>query len=503
MRSEQNSHDRLDLGAIRARFAGMRGKTYWRSLEELAGTDEFQEFLHREFPRHASEWMDPVGRREFLKLMGASLALAGLGACTRQADEKIVPYVRAPEEIVPGRPLFFATAMPLRGFANGVLVESHMGRPTKVEGNPQHPASLGATDAFAQASVLTLYDPDRSQVVTSGGRISTWDAFLGALSLELEGQRVSKGAGLRVLTETVTSPTLAHQLRALLASFPLAKWHRYEPVARDSVRAGARLAFGQDVDTHYRFDRAEVILALDADFLGCGAASLRYARDFATKRRVRAGQATMNRLYAVESTPSITGAIADHRLPLKAGEIEGVARAVAQGLGVQGASGGAAIPSRVDAKWIAAVVRDLKRHRGSSIVVAGEPQPAAVHALAHAMNGLLGNVGSTVIYTDPIEANPVDHLESLRELAGEMEAGRVELLVILGGNPVFTAPADIPFAEHLSKVRVRVHLSLYDDETSARCDWHVPETHYLESWGDARAYDGTVTIVQPLIAPLY
>ncbi len=503
MRPEHGRHDRLDLAAIRARLAGTQGKTYWRSLEELAETEEFREFLHREFPRQASEWADPVGRREFLILMGASLALAGLNACTGQPDEKIVPYVRAPEQIVPGKPLFFATAMPLRGFANGVLVESHMGRPTKVEGNPRHPASLGATDAFAQASVLTLYDPDRSQVVSKAGGISTWDAFLAAFGLELDRQRASKGAGLRVLTETVTSPTLAHQLRALRARFPLATWHRYEPVARDAALAGARLAFGQDVDTHYRLDRAEVILALDADFLGCGAASLRYARDFAAKRRVRARQARMNRLYTVESTPSITGAIADHRLPLKAGQIEGLARAVAQGMGVQGASVGAPVPSRVEAGWVAAVVRDLKRHRGSSIVVAGESQPPAVHALAHAMNDLLGNVGNTVIYTDPVEANPVDHLESLRELARQMEAGRVEVLVILGGNPAFTSPADIPFVECLSKVRFRVHLSLYDDETSARCDWHIPEAHYLESWGDARAYDGTVTILQPLIAPLY
>ncbi len=503
MRSARGTHDRLDLAALRARLAGMQGKTYWKSLEELAETEEFQEFLHREFPRGASEWADAVSRREFLRLMGASLALAGLTACTRQPDEKIVPYVRAPEEIVPGEPLFFATAMPLGGFATGVLVESHMGRPTKVEGNPQHPASLGATDAFAQASVLTLYDPDRSQVVTNRGRISTWDAFLGAVSPELERQRTSKGAGLRVLTETVTSPTLAQQLRALRARFPLATWHRYEPIARDSVRAGARLAFGQDVDTHYRFDSADVILALDADFLGCGAASLRYARDFAAKRRVRAGQARMNRLYAVESTPSITGAIADHRLPMGAGEIEGVARGVARGLGMQGVSPGATAASRADAEWTAAVVRDLKRHRGSSIVVAGEPQPPGVHALTHAVNDLLGNVGNTVTYTDPVEANPVGHVESLRELAREMEAGRVEVLVILGGNPVFTAPADILFAEHLSKVGFRVHVSLYDDETSARCHWHIPEAHYLESWGDARAYDGTVTILQPLIAPLY
>jgi molybdopterin-containing oxidoreductase family iron-sulfur binding subunit len=503
MRPERGRHDRVDLAAIRARLAGTPGKTYWRSLEELAETEEFREFLHREFPRQASEWADPVSRRQFLTLMGASLALAGLNACTRQPDEKIVPYVRAPEQIVPGRPLFFATAMPLRGFAQGVLAESHMGRPTKIEGNPQHPASLGATDAFAQASVLTLYDPDRSQVVSERGRISTWDAFLGALNRELEGQRASKGAGLRVLTETVTSPTLAHQLRALRDRFPLAAWHRYEPVARDATLAGARLAFGQDVETQYRLDRAEVILALDADILGCGAASLRYARDFAATRRVRARQARMSRLYAVECTPSITGAMADHRLPLRAGRIEGFARAVARAVGVRAPSLSDTGPTHAEAGWIAAVVRDLTRHRGSGIVVAGESQPPAVHALAHEMNDLLGNVGNTVIYTDPVEVHPVGHIDSIRELARQMEAGRVEMLVIVGGNPAFTSPADVRFGECLSKVRFRVRLGLYDDETSAQCDWHIPEAHYLESWGDARAYDGTVTILQPLIAPLY
>ncbi len=498
--------ERLDLTLIRARLAGLRGQEYWRSLEELAETEAFQELVHREFPQDASVWIDPIGRRAFLKLMGAALALAGLGACTRQPDEKIVPYVRAPEEIIPGQPLFFATALTLGGIATGVLVESHMGRPTKIEGNPKHPASLGATDAFAQASVLTLYDPDRSQVVTKAGAISTWDALLAALNTELQVQRASQGAGFRVLTGTVTSPTLAHQLRTLLAKFPSAKWHQYEPAGRDQVRAGARLAFGQDVDTHYRFDRADVILALDADFLFCGPGALRYTREFVARRRVRAGQtptATMNRLYAVESTPTLTGAMADHRLPLRASQIEGFARAVARGLGVPAELSADTATSPAHAAWIAALVRDLQRHRGSSIVLAGDQQPPIVHALANAMNYALGNVGKTVFHTDPVDAKPVDQIASLRDLARDMEAGRVEMLVIIGGNPVFTAPADLDFARHLSSVTLRIHLSLYDDETSALCHWHIPETHELESWTDARAFDGTVTIIQPLIAPLY
>ncbi len=494
---------RLDLAAIRARLSAARGKDYWRSLEELADLEGFDEFLHREFPPQASTSWGPVDRREFLKLMGASLALAGFAGCGSPAptNEKIVPYVRAPEEIIPGKPLFFATAMPLAGFGTGVLVESHEGRPTKIEGNPEHPASLGATDTFAQASILTLYDPDRSQVVTKAGRISTWNAFFTEVNAELETQRLRRGAGLRVLTETVTSPTLASQVRALLTTFPAAKWHQYEPAGRDTARAGARLAFGEYVETSYRFDRANVILALDADFLASGPGSVRYARDFADGRRVGSGRTGMNRLYVVETTPSVTGTMADHRLPLRPSQIEGFARAIARGLGVEVQPGTG--PTAAHAKWVAAVVQDLQRHRGATVVLAGHEQPPSVHALSHAMNIALGNVGTTVMYTEPVEANPVNQLESLRALVRDMEAGVVDLLVILGGNPVFMAPADLHFGERLSKVGLRVHLSLYEDETSALCHWHVPEAHYLESWSDVRAYDGTATILQPLIAPLY
>jgi MoCo/4Fe-4S cofactor protein with predicted Tat translocation signal len=483
---------------------------YWRSLAELAETPEFVELLRREFPRQAAGWRDAVNRRQFLQLMGASLALAGLNACTSRPTETIVPYVRAPEHIVPGQPLSFATAMPLGGFATGLLAASHMGRPTKIEGNPQHPASLGATDVFSQASVLTLYDPDRSQTLTYLGDIRPWTAFTAALLDALAAQRAGQGAGLRVLTETVTSPTLASQLRALLGRFPSAKWHQYEPVGRDNVRAGARLAFGGAVHTLYAVEKADVVLALDADFLSCAPGNVRYAHDFAARRRAPAGEREMNRLYAVECSPSVTGAAADHRLPLRASAVEPFARAVAAALGVSGVTPAPSTqhpaPSTqhpAPPKWVDAVARDLQQHRGASLVIAGEQQPPVVHALAHAMNQALGNVGTTVLYTDAVEADPVDHLQSLREMVDDMAAGRVELLVIIGGNPVYTAPADLRFAEHLGKVGMRVHLGLYDDETSALCHWHLPEAHYLEAWGDARAYDGTVSIIQPLIAPLY
>ena len=479
------------------------GKQYWRSLEELAETDEFRELVEREYPQHAEQWDDPVGRRSFLKIMGASLALAGLSGCVYQPPEQIVPYVKQPDDLVPGKPLFFATAMPLfGGAATGLLARSNEGRPTKIEGNPDHPASLGATDLFAQASILTLYDPDRSQTPIYREETRPWSAFLTDVSRALDEQRGKEGAGLRFLTETITSPTLASQIRAILAQYPAARWYQYEPANRDNVRAGARLAFGQPVNTIYRFDQAARVLALDADFLIAMPGSVRYARDFIAQRRVGPDKSEMNRLYVVESTPTITGAMADHRLALRPSEMEAFARAVAAGLGARTGDAGIQAPA-AHAAWISAVIKDLQAHKGKSIVIAGDEQPPIIHALAHAMNDALGNVGATVIYTDPIEASTADQIQGLRELAADLGAGKVDLLVILGGNPVYTAPADLDFGQQLMKAKLRVHLGLYRDETAELCHWHIPEAHYLEAWSDARAYDGTVSIIQPLIEPLY
>ncbi len=493
------------LAAIRDRLGKSAGREYWRSLEELADTPAFNEWVNAELPRHAAAWLSAIDRREFLKLMGASLALSGLAGCLSSApapaDEKIVPYVKQPEEIVPGKPLYFATAIPLGGYARGIVVESHMGRPTKVEGNPEHPASLGATDAITQASVLSLYDPDRSRVISNAGRITTWGAFFSALNAELEAQRLSQGAGLRVLTETVTSPTLAQQLKDLLTKFPKAKWHQYDSLGGDAAYAGARLAFGEPVETIYRLDRADVIVSLDADFLLHGPGAVRYAREFADRRRAADGQTAMNRLYAVESALSLTGANADHRLALRPSAVAEFARALAKGLGLPVAA--PAAPADGQEKWLSALIRDLQRHRRRSAVIAGAHQPPPVHALAHAINDALGNAGSTVLYTEPVAANPMDHAESLRDLVRDMESNQVQVLIMLGGNPAYTAPADVDFAGHLVRSNFNVHLSLYNDETSALCHWHIPAAHYLESWSDARAYDGTATVLQPLIAPLY
>jgi MoCo/4Fe-4S cofactor protein with predicted Tat translocation signal len=496
----------LDLAAIRARLDASRGREYWRSLEELADSDGFQELLEREFPRQAAEWKDDAaGRRQFLKVMGASLALAGLSACTRQPTETIMPYVRQPEEVIPGKPLFFATAVPMTAVALGVLVESHLGRPTKIEGNPGHPASLGATDAIAQASILDLYDPDRSQTLTYLGDIRPWSSFLGAAREALASQTANGGAGLRFLTGATTSPTLADQFRGVLQTFPKAKWHRYEPAGRHALHSGARQAFGEPLNTYYQLDKADVILSLDADFLCTGTASVRYAADFAARRRVRGDRTAMNRLYVVESTATPTGAKADHRLPLRAADVEAFAAAVAAGVGAHGVdtSAGNQMSGGPHAKWIAAVVKDLQQHRGASVVIPGECQSPAVHVLAHAINIALDSSGKTVVHTDPLDPNSADDIESLHELVQDMDAGKVEMLVIVGGNPVYNAPVDFGFAQRMSKVKLRIHMGLYGDETSELCQWHIPEAHFLESWSDARAYDGTVTVMQPLILPLY
>jgi len=491
----------LDLAAIRARLSAVKGKAYWRSLEELAETPEFQELLRREFPRQANA-AAALSRRDFLKFTAAALALAGLAACSSQPPEKIVPYVKQPENLVPGKALYFATALTLAGYATGVLVESHEGRPTKIEGNPGHPASLGATDAFAQAEILTLYDPDRSQHVLQAGKPSTWADFLTALAAALKEQESGQGAGLRIVTGAISSPTLASQIDALLKKYPAAKWIQYEPVNRDNVYEGSRLAFGEVVEPHYRFDRAQVILSLDADFLRTPAGGVRYTRDFTDGRRVRSNRMSMNRLYAVESTPTITGAVADHRLPQRASQIESFARALAAQLGVKVELSGGTAHSVPD-QWLSALIKDLQQHRGSSLIVAGDHQPPAVHALVHAMNDVLGNTNKTVVYTASVISAPVNQTEALKQLAADLEAGSVRIMAFIGTNPVYTAPADLDFASKLPKAALKIHLGLYGDETSALCDWHIPETHPLESWSDARAYDGTVSLVQPLILPLY
>ena len=497
-----------ELAALDQQTQAAYGKRYWRSLEELAESETFRQLMRQEFPEQAAACCDALSRRQFLALMGASLALAGLSGCSVKPapSTDIVPYVHPAADVVPGRPLFFATTMTFAGNAVGLLVESHAGRPTKIEGNPDHPASRGATDIFHQASVLTLYDPDRAQTVTHLGETRTWDDARGAIRAAMEKQRQSRGAGLRILTETVVSPTLAEQLETLLRDLPEAKWHVYEPIHRDMAWHGAQMAFGEPVNPVYDFRKADVVLSLDADFLQCGPGSLRYAADFMDRRRAPAAEkdaakAQMNRLYMLETAVSCTGAKADHRLAVGATYIMGLARAlVLQCLSLRR---GGLSPPKEQSQWIDAVAKDLDAHRGRCLVLAGDRQPPQVHLAAHVLNDHFGNVGQTVSYTAPVDARPGDRTQSLRDLVQDMDRGQVEILLILGGNPVYTAPVDLHFEESLRKVPLRVRYGLYVDETSYECHWHLPEAHYLEAWSDARAYDGTASIVQPLIEPLY
>ena len=499
------SDDRpLDLDAARARLAAKSGPEYWRGLEELASTGEFRDFLAHEFPENADQWGGSgVDRRRFLQLMSASLALAGLAACTRQPEEKIVPYIDQPEDLVAGKPLFYASALSWRGYAAPVVVESHMGRPTKIEGNPEHPAfPAGGTDTFMQASILNLYDPDRAQVVKHEGTIASWEAFVAVTGPLLEMQKRAGGAGLRILTPPVTSPTLADQIRKLLAMYPSARWHRWEATSRDAVRAGAIAAFGRPTSLRYRLDRAKVIVALDSEFLCGEPASVRYAADFASGRRIRKARMELSRLYAAECTPGLVGAAADHRVAVRPSLVPALARAIAAAAGVSGGGGNAALPEPLR-RFAESAGRDLAGSRGASLVVVGEGQPAEVHALAHAVNRALGASGATIEYTDPVEADPVLDLDSLKALVDDLNAGEIELLVIVGGNPVYDAPADLDFRSALRKARTSARLGYWEDETSEWCHWNLPMTHPLETWSDPRAFDGTVTIAQPLIAPLY
>ncbi len=499
----------------------------WRSLSERADAasgevDSLDRLLELE-----AVGADPAHRRDFLRLMGASMALAGVATqagCAIQHPEDVVPYVEQPEQIVPGKPMFFTTALTLDGYAIGSLIETHMGRPTKVEGNPAHPASLGASDTLPQAAILNFYDPDRSQSVIHQARPNSWNRAE-VMLLELrEKKKQNRGEGLRILTPTITSPTLADQMQRLAQQFPQARWHSYSPVGRDAVRAGCRTAFGEDLEPIYRLDKARVIVALDSDFLGVGPGRLSYARAFAAGREpekeirefilseapsVKPDPAPMNRLYSVECTPTITGANADHRIPVAARDIVAVARAISAALGV----GGSETPVEQSlkgklashAKWIAAMVRDLKAAGKQGVVIPGETQSPAVHALAHAINGALGAIGQTVEYIEPVAAGPDDQVASIRELARAIQQGAVDALIVIGANPAYDAPADLDFANLLAsdKIPLRIHSGLYHDETAELCHWHIPLAHELEAWGDARAFDGTASVQQPMIAPLY
>ncbi|MBX7165853.1 MAG: TAT-variant-translocated molybdopterin oxidoreductase [Pirellulales bacterium] len=492
------------------------GKQYWRSLGDLQNSPEFEEFLHREFPVAASEFPQGVSRRRWLQLMSASFALAGAAGC-RWEKENILPEAQRVPGRIPGVPVKYATAADFSGAAHGLLVTSFDGRPIKVDGNPQHPQNQGASDIYTQASILQLYDPDRSQVPAKRGEnvARTWAEAEAALREAIGKRAAVGGAGLRVLAEPSSSPTLAALRKKFAAAFPQAKWVAYEPLQKDAVQAGAQLAFGKPVRTHLNLDQADVIVTLDADLLRPSPQGVKLTRQFAAGR-VPTTEGRMNRLYSIDSYYSRTAAMADHRLAVRNEQVVAVAVAlevaVLDALGTEVANKygprnappqGGILAEEPAASFIRELAADLVAHKGRTVVAVGSRQPAAVHALVHRLNAALGNVGTTVAYTDEPAAGLASPLAEFKSLMDEMHAGQVDTLLILGGNPVYNAPADFAFEKALEKVPNSFHLGLYRDETGDRVAWHMPQAHFLESWGDARAYDGLYSIVQPLIEPLY
>jgi MoCo/4Fe-4S cofactor protein with predicted Tat translocation signal len=485
-------------------------RTYWRSLAQIEDLPEYRDALEREFPEGASELPEGITRREMMTLVGASLSLAGLAGCRRPVEE-IVPYVAPPEEIVPGIPRYYATTFPFRRSGYGLIVESHEGRPTKIEGNPAHPSTLGASSVRVQASVLGLYDPDRSPSIRLKGARKSWNDFVTAWGPLAQAHAADGGARLAVLSESFSSPTLARLASELRTRFPKLQWATYDAVSDENRLAGLRQSTGRDVDLMLRLERASVILCLDADPLLTDPETIRHARGFADGRRAGAlptssGQASggaMNRLYAVEGVYSVTGAMADHRLRLESRQIAAFVAALAARLGAPGASSQAAadVPG-VDPRWIDAVAKDLLANRGKGLIIAGERQPAGVHTAVCALNTHLGNTGKTVSYYETKDA-ALPSVSALTSLVSAMKGGAVQTLVVLGGNPVFDAPADLDFASAMAKVPHTIALGHTVDETSSSAEWHIPRAHYLESWGDARAVGGTLSVVQPLILPLF
>ncbi len=490
------------------------GKEYWRSLDELFDKPEYREWLEREFPNQASEWLGgTVSRRRALQLMAASLGLAGLAGC-RRPDYPILPYTKTPESVLPGLPTSYATTIHRPGSAFPVLVETQEGRPTKIEGNPLHPWSQGATDLQAQAAVLDLYDPDRSREVMLTGQPSTWQAFDAFAETHISGLFERRGQGLHFLSEDVSSPALRLLREHLRQVLPEAVWHVHEAMGSENVDHGAALAFGKPLTPTYRFQNADVIVSLGSDFLGVEDGAVANTRAFAERRKVEDSLAPMNRLYVVENHPTTTGGMADHRLRLPASQLQEYMLALARELlsrtrqdqGSDNPSSklvksivGVGSPVPLPSGWVREVATDLLAARGRSLILAGQQQPTLVHGLAHLLNAELGNLGNTVL----LRERPEERIKSLGELTESMRRGEVGTLVVLGSNPVYDAPSDLEFGVVLKRVPHTIQLGLYPDETSAVCAWHLPMAHFFECWGDAETADGTYSPVQPLIAPLF
>ena len=476
-------------------------QTYWRSLNELAQNEEYRKFAEREFPENATELSDGVSRRNFLQIMGASVALAGLASC-RKPVQKILPYTRQPEHVVPGIPLYYASALPFRGNLSGIVVETNEGRPTKIEGNDLHPGSNGRTNVRQQAAILELYDQDRSRKVRRNGEDSSWSDFVDFCNEHFS----DTNRRVAFISEANSSPTLDRLRSMALDRFPNAQWVTYEPFSEEAIYSGTGLAFGRRLRPLLHFDKAKVTVSLDDDFMQHSGNDVAYIGEFAKSRSVSSPDIQPSRLYTTESNYSLTGSNSDHRLRIKSSEIPGFTFALAARLsdslsGLDAFSGYRNEFS--DHSWISVLAEELLRNRGECIVTAGAGHDASVHAAVAAINLALGNAGQTVEYLDVPHIAQNDQDEAFRELAGQMSAGNFDTAVMIGTNPVYTAPADLDFAGALENVPEKIHLSMHFDETSRTGTWHVNRAHALETWGDGHSFTGARSIIQPLIQPLF
>ncbi len=485
-----------------------KGKDYWRSLEELSGTEEFNDFLYREFPKGASELNNNWSRRNFITMMGASLALAGLASC-RRPEEKIVPYVKAPEEIIPGQALFYATNMPFGNSSYGLVIETHEGRPTKVEGNKLHPSSQGSAHTFALASMLGLYDPDRSGKVYKGKEEKEWADFVSFWNDKSTEFETGKGEGLAILSESYSSPTIARLRKKFEKKFPKASWVVYDPVSDENIYEGIKIATGESFKPVYDFGKADLILSLDSDFLQNDSESLTATRGFAEGRKMHTENDKMNRLYVVESSLTLTGGMADHRLRIKSSEVSKFTLNLAfelnqQGLNIKGLNG-LTNPTILNnskwSKWLKPLAKDLILSKDRSVVTAGRRQPKEIHALVFAINEAL-EANNNIVKLYNFDDSDYSTSSDLSELVTKMRSGSVNTLLMLGVNPVYNAPVDLRFYSSLQKVENKIHLNLYRDETAKSSSWHIPMAHYLERWGDVRSVDGTAGLIQPMIEPI-
>ncbi|MCJ2094049.1 TAT-variant-translocated molybdopterin oxidoreductase [Methylobacterium sp. J-072] len=484
-----------DIAALRQKLAGGDGPRFWRSLDAVADSPEFRDYLAAEFPSAARLAASPE-RRGFLKLMAASFALGGLTACGGGSRDYEVPYVNQPERIVPGTDLSYASSAVFDGFGNGILVTTRNGRPLKIEGNPEHPWSCGGTDVLAQASVLGLYDPFRSQAVQHLGRPSSWAAFRAALQAQMPAWHEAGGEGVALVTGPVTSPTVAAQIARMRAAYPAARWFAGAGVGREAIYEGARRAYGKPLETLPDFGRARTIVSLDGDFLDLGPGQVGLSGRWSAARRAAYAEGRLLTLHAAAPTPTLTSAKADFSTPLASARLEAVARDF-----LALAAGGAA-PSGDDpvSRWTRRAAEALIEARGAGLVTTGLAASPDLHELVHRLNGALGNTGVTLRHTAPAVETGAG---TLAELAEAMERGAVKVLIVLGANPVYDAPAALDFAARMERVPLKIHAGLYDDETGAHADWHLPIAHPLESWGDVRSLDGTVGLIQPTVAPLY